>query len=95
MIAEQKIAKEGAEEALKILCSEKLDKEELASRIGGGEDLDRFIERLIQEKRDFVAEKGEHAFKPLMGLVMKEFRGKVDGKVVAEKLRSALNKSLS
>jgi glutamyl-tRNA(Gln) amidotransferase subunit E len=95
LIAEQKIAKEGAEEALKILCSEKLDKEELASRIGGGEDLDRFIEKLVQEKRDFIAEKGEHAFKPLMGLVMKEFRGKVDGKVVAEKLRSAINKALS
>ncbi len=95
LIAEQRIAKEGAEEALKILCSEKLGKEELASRIGGAEDLDRFIEQLIQEKRDFIAEKGEHAFKPLMGLVMKEFRGKVDGKVVAEKLRSAIEKALS
>jgi glutamyl-tRNA(Gln) amidotransferase subunit E len=95
LIAEQKIAKEGAEEALKILCGEKLDKEELASRIGGGEDLDRFIERLVQEKRDFIAERGEHAFKPLMGLVMKEFRGKVDGKVVAEKLRNAIAKVLS
>jgi len=95
LIAEQRIAKEGAEEALKILCSEKPDKEELASRIGGAEDLDRFIEQLIQEKGDFIAEKGEHAFKPLMGLVMKEFRGKVDGRVVAEKLRSAINKALS
>lgn len=95
LIAEQRIAKEGAEEALKILCSEKLDREELASRIGGGEDLDRFIEKLVQEKRDFIAERGEHAFRPLMGLVMKEFRGKVDGKVVAEKLRNAIAKVLS
>ncbi|RLI81851.1 MAG: hypothetical protein DRP01_10515, partial [Archaeoglobales archaeon] len=33
--------------------------------------------------------------KPLMGLVMREFRGKVDGKVVAEKLMRAIEERLN
>ncbi len=95
LIAEGRIAKEGAEEALKILCEEKVSKEEIAERIGRAENLDEFIRKVIEERKDFVRERGESAFKPLMGVVMKEFRGKVDGKVVAEKLRKAIEDFLS
>jgi len=95
LIEEGKIAKEGAEEALKILCQNPLaTKEEIAEQMGKAEDLDAFIAKLVEEKRDFIMERGEHAFKPLMGLVMKEFRGKVDGKVIAEKLKAAIEKAL-
>lgn len=94
LIRDGKIAKEGAEEVLKILTEEKLGEEEILSRLSPSQDLDDFIARLIEEKRDLVAERGEHAFKPLMGLVMKEFRGKVDGKIIAEKLRNAIKKEL-
>ena len=45
---------------------------------------------MVREKEKFIKERGEHAFKPLMGVVMKEFRGKVDGKVIAEKLKRAI-----
>ena len=93
MIANGEIAKEGAEEALKVLCTNpQATKDVLLKEIGKGEDLDEFIERLVNEKSDLIAERGEGAFKPLMGLVMKEFRGKVDGKVVAEKLKAAIKK---
>ncbi len=94
LLKEGKIAKEGAEEVLKILTNEKLGKEEILSRLAPSQDLDDFITRLIEEKRDFIAERGEGAFKPLMGIVMKEFRGKVDGKIIAEKLREAIRKEL-
>lgn len=95
LIEEGKIAKEGAEEALKILCQNPLaTKEEIAEQMGKAEDLDAFIAKLVEEKRDFIMERGEHAFKPLMGLVMKEFRGKVDGKVIAEKLKNAIGEVL-
>lgn len=91
LIAEGKIAKEGAEEVLKILC-EKPDatEKEVMDVIGKTGDIDSFIEKLVEDKRDFIVEKGKNAFKPLMGLVMKEFRGKVDGKIVAEKLKKAI-----
>ncbi len=91
LIAEGKIAKEGAEEVLKVFCQNpNASVEEILSRMKTEDDLDEFISKLVDEKIDLIRERGEKAFKPLMGLVMKEFRGKVDGKVVAEKLMSAI-----
>ncbi len=95
LISDGKIAKEGAEEALKILIENPdAGEEELLVSLGGAEDLDSFIAKLIEEKMDLIEERREAAFKPLMGLVMKEFRGKVDGKVVAQKLMDAIKKAL-
>ncbi len=91
LIAEGKIAKEGAEEVLKVFCQNpNASVEDILSRMKTEDDLDEFISKLVDEKIDLIRERGEKAFKPLMGLVMKEFRGKVDGKVVAEKLMSAI-----
>lgn len=91
LIEEGKIAKEGVEETLKMLCQNpSVSKEDIIESVGKTEDLDSFIENLVEEKKDFIQEKGENAFKPLMGIVMKEFRGKVDGKEIAEKLKNAL-----
>ncbi len=95
LIAEGRIAKEGAEEALKMLTQEKLRKEEIAERIGKAENLEEFIKKVIEDRKEFVLERGMGAFKPLMGVVMKEFRGKVDGKVVAEKLKAELERFLN
>ncbi len=99
LIADGKIAKEGAESVLSILAGNpELGEEELLERVGGGdksrEELERYIEKLLVEKRGLLEERGENAFKPLMGLVMKEFRGKVDGKVVAEVLRRMIGEFL-
>lgn len=96
MILRGEIAKEGAEEALKLLSENpSYTAEDLKEKIGGAEDIDSFIAKLIEEKADLIAERGEAAFKPLMGIVMKEFRGKVDGKVLAEKLKKAIRDFLS
>lgn len=96
MILKSKIAKEGTEEALKLLAENpEMSERELVDKISGKADLDGFIARLIEEKAEFVKERGEAAFKPLMGLIMKEFRGKIDGKLVAEKLKRAISEFLS
>ncbi len=93
MIRDGEIAKEGAENALRILLKNPLtSREELRRQIGSREDLDSFIQRLVEEKKELIAEKGENAFKPLMGLVMNEFRGKMDGRVIADKLREAIQR---
>jgi len=76
LIKEGKIAKEGIENAL--IQSSRGEKIET-----GGEnvekDVEMFIEKLIDEKMDFVKERGMGAVGPLMGDVMSEFRGKMDG----------------
>ncbi len=94
LIKDGKIAKEGAEEILKILTQERLDEDEILRRLSPKKDLDDFIRELVEEKEELISERGIHAFKPLMGIVMREFRGKVDGKVIAEKLRGAIEEKL-
>ncbi|MBA7530388.1 Glutamyl-tRNA(Gln) amidotransferase subunit B, chloroplastic/mitochondrial [subsurface metagenome] len=57
-------------------------------------EVERLIEDIVNSKTDFIREKGARAVGPLMGVVMKELRGKVDGKVIskllAEKVKEVL-----
>lgn len=93
LIKSGEIAKEGAEEALKLLIENpNMEKEEISRRLGRKIDIDAFIERLVEDKRNLIEEKGDMAFKPLMGVAMAELRGKVDGRIVAEKLKEAIKK---
>ncbi|AGK60474.1 glutamyl-tRNA(Gln) amidotransferase subunit E [Archaeoglobus sulfaticallidus PM70-1] len=99
LLKDGKIAKEGVYEVLKIFCSNpSASEEEIIEMVGGTEDLEKdlesFISSLITEKSDFIRERGINAFKPLMGLVMKEFRGKIDGKVIADKLKAKIEEFL-
>ena len=57
--------------------------------------LEEFIDKLILQKKDFISEKKETAIAPLMGLVMKEFRGKISGKIINELLAKKLGAYLS
>ncbi len=96
LIADGKIAKEGAEEVLKFFCENpNASVEDILKRMDVGKDLDEFISKVVEEKVDLIRERGEKAFKPLMGVVMKEFRGKVDGKVIAEKLMRAIREKMA
>lgn len=96
LIADGKIAKEGAEEVLKIFCENpNASVEDILKKMDVGRDLDEFISRVVEEKVDLIRERGEKAFKPLMGIVMKEFRGRVDGKVIAEKLMKAIREKMA
>ena len=76
LVKEGKIAKEGIENAL--IQSSKGEEIEV-----GGEDIEKdveiFIGQLIDEKIDFVRGRGMESVGPLMGNVMTEFRGKMDG----------------
>lgn len=59
------------------------------------EELDRFIITLLERSQNLVKEQGMDAFSPLMGLVMKEARGKIDGKLISERLQKHLKKQIS
>ncbi len=51
-------------------------------------DVERFIDDMVALKREFILEKGERAVGALMGIVMREFRGKVDGKELNQMVRA-------
>lgn len=55
------------------------------------EELEKIVRNIIAERRDFIAQKGRAALGPLMGVVMAEVRGSVDGKVVSEILKKEID----
>jgi len=81
LVKEEKIAKEGIEIAL--LQSSKGEEIELKNENIEAE-VNEFISNLIDEKIDFVKERGMGAIGPLMGPVMSKFRGKMDGSKINE-----------
>jgi glutamyl-tRNA(Gln) amidotransferase subunit E len=89
-----RVAKEAIPEILGAIASGKSPGEVIGS-LGTtvtGDELTRIIRRIIGERKDFVREKKMGALGPLMGLVMQEVRGRVDGKVVSEALRRELER---
>jgi glutamyl-tRNA(Gln) amidotransferase subunit E len=57
-------------------------------------DVEAMADRILKERADFVRQRGKGALGPLMGVLMEEVRGRVDGKVVSEVLRRALDRFL-
>ncbi|NPA75472.1 MAG: Glu-tRNA(Gln) amidotransferase subunit GatE [Euryarchaeota archaeon] len=88
-----KFAKEAVDDIVLRACNGE-DVEKVMKEYEASIDLDAIIDRIIEEKKELINERGMGAFKPLMGLVMKEVRGKVDGKKVSEVLRSKLKDAL-
>ena len=60
----------------------------------GNDEAAEMIRKVIQERIEFVKEKGMAAVGPLMGPVMEIIRGKVDGKVVSALLMEEIRKVL-
>jgi glutamyl-tRNA(Gln) amidotransferase subunit E len=58
-------------------------------------DVEAIVRRIVAEREAFAREKGMGALGPLMGIVMQEIRGSVDGKVVSETLRRELKRLLA
>ncbi len=90
-VSEGKIAPEGIPALLTELASNtKLSLEELlaTSRMGtmSQKEARSTIQRIVNERRDFVREQGEDSISGLMGIAMKEIRGRLDGKMVKELL---------
>ena len=55
------------------------------------EELEIIVRKIIAERSDFIAQKGKAALGPLMGVVMAEVRGSVDGRIVSELLRKEID----
>ncbi len=63
--------------------------------MSGREDLDALAETIVARNDSVVRSRGVEAFSPLMGDLMREVRGRRDGKEVASALRRALERRLA
>jgi len=100
LLAEGRVAKEAAEAILAKMAEDpRLGPEEAAKALGltrlGEEEVRRVIDEVVKENLELVRQKGEASFGPLMGRAMERLRGKADGKLVAELLRSRIREVLS
>jgi glutamyl-tRNA(Gln) amidotransferase subunit E len=58
------------------------------------EDVVKIIRKITMERKQFIEERGRDALGPLMGIVMKQLRGKADGKVVSKILKEEIEKMI-
>ena len=52
-------------------------------------------DRIVLERSEFIRERGEASLGPLMGVAMRELRGKADGKVISEVLTESIKRHLT
>ena len=57
-------------------------------------EVEQLIKQIVAERVDFIREQGDRAVGGLMGVAMKELRGKADGKTVKELLTKEVNRVL-
>lgn len=55
-------------------------------------DLEYLIEEIVTERAEFIRDRGMAALGPVMGVVMKEVRGRIDGQIVADALKRKIEK---
>ncbi|MDF1533697.1 MAG: Glu-tRNA(Gln) amidotransferase subunit GatE [Methanosarcinaceae archaeon] len=100
LVSNGAIAKEGIEKLLRAFAEDPtMSAEDAVSNMGLGSiditQIEEFIDGVINDRQDFVKEKGMAAVGPLMGVVMGEFRGKVDGKVLSQTLNQKIKEFLN
>ncbi|MFX1324226.1 MAG: Glu-tRNA(Gln) amidotransferase subunit GatE [Promethearchaeota archaeon] len=57
-------------------------------------DLKKLITEIVEKNSDMIKEKEMRAMGPLMGEIMKEVRGKIDGAIVSKELTNAIKQKL-
>lgn len=57
-------------------------------------ELENLIRGILAEREDFIRERGMSALGPVMGVVMKEVRGRVDGKIISDMVKKEMKKML-
>ncbi len=94
-IGEGRLAKEAAPDIVRLIVTR--EAKDVGSALGllglvpmSSSDLEALIDGIIKTESKLIAERGEDAFSPLMGEVMKQVRGKVDGQLVSRLLRQKL-----
>ena len=100
LVAGRRVAKEGIPKLLVAMAMNPgLSASEAASATGlsgvGEGDVEAVVAAIVAGREEFVRERGEAALGPLMGLVMKELRGKADGALISAALRREIERLLA
>ncbi|NWJ21365.1 Glu-tRNA(Gln) amidotransferase subunit GatE [Marine Group I thaumarchaeote] len=96
LLASDKIPKESLEIIFESIMSGKSENVSIAMQSTdvssmGEDELNDILDKIIQNNMDLVKERGEHAVVTLMGIAMKEVRGKASGKMVNDLLRKKVS----
>ena len=99
LIQEDKISSEAIPEVLTFLASNPHTSVQEALKITGlvmvsTPEIKKVIQKIVAERKDFIQEQGERSIGGLMGVVMKELGGKVDGKMVKDILTIEIKRIL-
>ncbi len=93
-----RIGKEGIPSVLRALASGSPDVDSAIATTGleglSPDGLASLVDRIVRNQASMVRARGGEAFSPLMGDVMKEVRGRRDGREVADELRKAIARVL-
>ncbi len=95
LLAENRVAKEVVDDLLTHLASNPGDTaniavEKLKLETVSVEKVRIFIKGILERNLNIIKERGEKSIGPLMGEIMKELRGKIDGKTVSRILREEI-----
>lgn len=96
LIADGSLPKDASRNILVIVCNDSGCRiAEVADRLGIGavdrKEIEAYIDSVVAERKDFIAEKGPAAVGPLMGIVMEKYRGKIEGKEVSALLKEKID----
>ena len=97
LVGSGRTSKEALPEIFKWLSShEGADPEEAVKTLGlamlSKHELQRIIQELIDQNRRLISERGERAFGPLMGMIMKKYRGRVDARMVSALIKEEISR---
>ncbi len=96
-VEEGRAAKEAVPDLLKIVAAGSSTEDAIVKCAPAitRDELTTIVMKILEERKNFVHQKGMAALGPLMGVVMAEVRGSVDGKLVSEVLKGELAKVLA
>jgi glutamyl-tRNA(Gln) amidotransferase subunit E len=100
LVSEGRVAKEGLTDLLRTLALNPdicADDAALSAGLTGVDTsgVESVVHDVVSGKADLVRSKGERSIAPLMGLVMKELRGKADGALVSAILKKEIQNILN
>ena len=100
LLGEEKINKESIEIIFEQIMSKKADNvlqalEKASITQLTDEELDKILDDIIQKNMNKVKEEQSRALSGLMGIAMKEVRGKASGKIINEKLKAKIQNFLN
>jgi glutamyl-tRNA(Gln) amidotransferase subunit E len=96
LVADGKITKDAVTAVLKNVVKDFITPEDAAMNLNlimlSEEDVRKIIQKIVSSQEQMVKERGPAAMGPLMGMVMKELKGKADGKLVNKLLKEDIDK---